>query len=125
MIATIYKMDMSIVEAGKQELALCVQHFGLGAMPRIHVRRAANSNNSLTKDGQRFCVRARLIDGPDFCVGYDEIGRRLCLGASHEVAHQKDQRVPQNNFGNLWQFWHFWQSLSLSPFQLGPQYVKE
>src|SRR5689334_1232762 len=59
-------------------------------------------------------MRPRLIDGPDFCVSNNEIGRRLCLSDSREVAHQKDQRMPQNSFGDLWQFWHFRQ-FYLSP----------
>src|ERR1041385_7716533 len=58
-------------------------------------------------------MRPRFIHCPDFCVRNNEIGRRLCLGHSHEVAHEKDQRMPQK-FGNPWQFWHFWQAY-LSP----------
>jgi hypothetical protein len=74
MVSAIHKMNMGVIEAGKQKFALRVEHLCLWPMPRIHFRRAANGNNTLPKDGKSFSMLSRFIDCPNFGVGYNQIG---------------------------------------------------
>jgi hypothetical protein len=80
MIATIHKVDMSIVESGQQQFALRINDSGLGPMPCIHFSRAAHGHNAIPNHSQRLRLRPGFVYSPDFCVGDDEISGGLGLG---------------------------------------------
>src|SRR5579859_2601020 len=83
------KMDMRVIETGKQELAGGIHDFCLWTAPGIHLGAAAHCHNTVSNDGNSLGHRVLLVDSPHFGVGDDEAGGRLGL-PKNERRHEKN-----------------------------------
>src|SRR5215472_2558294 len=80
MVSAINKVDMSVVEARKQQPSVSVDNLGLRAMPCVHFGCTADGHNAVAQHGEGFCLGTSFVYGPDSGVGDDQVSSRFALG---------------------------------------------
>ena len=73
-------MHMRIVEAGQQQLATGVNHFGVGTAPQINLRARADGDNPVADRRHRIRFGVLFINRIDICVGDNQCRCRPRLG---------------------------------------------
>jgi hypothetical protein len=112
-------MNMCVVETRKKQLALRVNNLCLRAMPCIHVGRRAHGHNAIAQNDKSFRLGMSGVNGPDLCVGNNQIGSGLVL------RHSSQRRNPHDEEKKAAAKAQFHLALSLSPLQLGAQHIEK
>ena len=72
------EMYMRIVEAGQEKLALGIDDRCLWSPPGVDVRIGSDLHDPLAEHCHRLSSGSSRVDRPDFGIGHDQVGGRLC-----------------------------------------------